>query len=53
MLKFKEFWTHNETLTEKNVNEWLAANPEIEIVSVNMGGNSLSWGYMILYRIKS
>jgi len=50
MLKFKEFWTHNETFTEEKVNIWLADNPNIEVVSVNTTANDLSHSYLILYR---
>lgn len=50
MLKFKEFWSHDNTFTGEKVNEWLEANPNIEIVSVNTTANSLTHSYLILYR---
>lgn len=49
MIKIKFFWKSLDT----DVQEWLDANQNIEIISANLTNSDCGWAYYILYKIIS
>lgn len=35
------------------INSWLKANPNIEVIATNTCANEFGWGYILLYQVKN
>lgn len=48
-MKVKLFEIKTKT-DASEINTWLKANPNVEVVSTNTFANEFGWGYIVLYR---
>ena len=51
-MKAKLFEIKNKT-DASDINTWLKANPNIEIIATNTFANDHGWGYMLIYQTKN